>query len=622
LSDQRLFLQGLDSMCGIAGSISKVGIQPSVVDMERMLSKIHHRGPDGSGVFVFNDVGLAHRRLSIIDLTQDAHQPMVFANGQLVITFNGEIYNYLELKADLLQKGHVFKTKSDTEVILAAYAEWGEQCVSRFNGMWAFALFDKKQNILFCSRDRFGVKPFYYTDQTKGFYFGSEIRQLLPFVDRVAANNDLVVDFLLTSMSDHTDDTYFVGIKKLPAGCNLIYQLSDHRHQIRSYYELKRQPTLRTLSLADALEVYRAGLQDAIALRLRSDVPVGTCLSGGLDSSSIATLASPLYKTASGDAFRAITAISEQESNNEAGYAQQVVEHSGLNWLPIKPTYQDFLDTLPQVVRAQEEPFGSTSLTMQYLVMREARCQGIPVLLDGQGGDETLLGYNKYYGSYLLSALRSDGLAGFMKAIRAAGSNNSKMSIPSAMYFMLGGLVAPARYLVYLSRSRYLSNFPTYPNHLTDYARASFDDFDLQKLEMTRTNLPVLLRYEDKNSMAHSIETRLPFLDYRLVEIALSLPNDFKIHNGWSKWLLRKAMDDKMPDTVTWRKSKLGFEAPEKIWMEKHIAEMKEAVCSSDLLRGITVSSRLRNGFESLNARTQWRLYSTALWEKEFGVTS
>jgi asparagine synthase (glutamine-hydrolysing) len=609
-------------MCGIAGYVSRNNAPPTVEDMERMIAQITHRGPDGFGIFVDANLGLAHRRLSIIDLTHDAHQPMTYAEGQLAITYNGEIYNYLELKAELAKKGHCFRSQSDTEVILAAYAEWGSDCVTHFNGMWSFALFDKRRSLLFCSRDRFGVKPFYYLDNKNGFYFGSEIRQLLPFVERVTANKALIVDFLLTSASDHTNDTYFNGVKKLAAGSSLVYKLSHHQYQINTHYEIKRREDLQNLPLEEAMEVYRAGLQDAVSLRLRSDVPVGTCLSGGLDSSSIATLASPMYKAAANMPFQAITAVSEQESNNEAQFAQQVVSHAKLNWLPIKPSYQDFLDTLPQVVRAQEEPFGGPSLTMQYLVMREARRNGIPVLLDGQGGDETLLGYNKYYGSYLLSSLRRDGLRGFTHALRATSHNNSKMSAPSAMYFMLGGLLAPARYLVYLSRSRFLSEWPAFPQHLHDFARASYDDFELQKLEITRTNLPVLLRYEDKNSMAHSIETRLPFLDYRLLEIALSLPSKYKIYEGWSKWLLRKVMDKKMPDSITWRKNKFGFEAPEELWMKQHAKAMKETVLASDLLKSLAKSKVLEAGFESLDPRSRWRLYSIAMWEQEFAVVA
>ena len=609
-------------MCGIAGVVVRAQAAHPLAIVEAMIALIDHRGPDGRGTYVSGSLGLGHRRLSIIDLSEEGRQPMTSASGHLTITFNGEIYNYLELRSELCLLGHRFRSNSDTEVILAAYLEWGESCVSRFNGMWAFAIHDVRAGIVFCSRDRFGVKPFYYHDATSGFYFSSEIRQLLPWCNRVEANTELITDFLLTSLADHTDDTFFRRVAKLPAGHNLIYQLSDHRYEIRSYYELRRDDSLRKLSAVDAIQLYRSRLQDSVRLRLRADVPVGTCLSGGLDSSTVATLAAPIYENASGKPFSAITAVSEQESNNEALYAQKVVEHSQLRWLKVRPEFNDFLDSLPGVVRAQEEPFGSTSLTMQYFVMKEARKYGIPVLLDGQGGDETLLGYPKYYGSYLVAALRNRGVSGFIDALRAAGTNNSKMTLSNALFFLFGGLVAPARYLVYLARHQYLTKRPAYPSHLSDFARASWDDFDLQKLEITRTNLPVLLRYEDKNSMAHSIETRLPFLDYRVVETALSLPGNFKIREGWSKWVLRKAMDERMPNEITWRKNKFGFEAPENIWMQKHLPEMKASVLRSSLILDLAKKAVIEKRFELLNLRTQWRLYSIALWEKEFGVSA
>ena len=609
-------------MCGIAGAILKKYNSSNTSEiLRKMISNISHRGPDGSGTYVNESLGLAHRRLSIIDLSDEGLQPMFYANKQIVITFNGEIYNYIELRDTLRGKGYIFTSQSDTEVILAAYLEWGTNCINHFNGMWAFAIYDKKNNILFCSRDRFGVKPFYYTNNSKGFFFGSEIRQLLPFVDKIHSNTALLTDFLLTSLSDHTDETFFKDIYKLPAAHNIIYRLSTNNYTIERYYELNRNLQLQNLSEEDAIVTYKNILQDAVKLRLRADVPVATCLSGGLDSSSIASLASPLYQSASGFKFSAITAISEQESNNEASYAKQIVDYADLNWLTVKPSYHDFLDTLPAVVKTQEEPFGSTSLSMQYFVMREARRNGIPVLLDGQGGDETLLGYPKYYGSYLATSFRDGGFCSFVNALRSAGKNNSALSFFNSMFYLVGGLIAPARYLIYLSRNNYLKKRPFYPTHLSEFAKSSMDDFELQKLEIARTNLPLLLRYEDKNSMAHSIETRLPFLDYRVVETALSLPGKFKIHNGWSKWILRKAMKGKMPDTIVWRKNKLGFEAPEELWLSNHNAEMKAAILNSPLFHDLADLTMIDKLFIKMNPRLKWRLYSVALWEKEFKVT-
>lgn len=609
-------------MCGIAGLIVKHG---SAIDIQKiiqgMIDSITHRGPDGEGMYCYKNLALGHRRLAIIDISDNGHQPMSYANEQLLITYNGEIYNYIEIRQELEGLGHRFSSHTDTEVILAAYAQWGQQCVQRFNGMWAFAILDKANNTVFCSRDRFGVKPFYYINTPEIFAFGSEIRQLLPLLKNVHADRDLIIDFLLTSVSDHSQNTFFKDIVKLPAGTNFIYDLSTHHLIQKTFYSLSLNTQYSELSEEEAVASYMGLLEDAVRLRLRADVKVGTCLSGGLDSSSIASIAAPLYHATANNAFTGITAISEQESNNEMQFAGQVIDHSHMNWLHVKPLYADFVDSLGQVVSAQEEPFGSPSLTMQYFVMKAARDNGISVLLDGQGGDETLLGYEKYYGSYLATTLRQQGLLAFARALESSRMNNSKLSLINSMKYLVASTASPLRYCYYLYRHAYLSQYPACPVHLDLFSKAVWDTFDLQKLEIESTNLPVLLRYEDKNSMAHSIETRLPFLDYRVVEAALSVPDQFKIKQGWSKWMLRKGMEKRMPESIAWRKNKFGFEAPENLWLKQHYNEMYASVVSSNLIKGIANLDYLKKNYSRFNLRTQWRLYSLALWEKTFGVS-
>lgn len=609
-------------MCGIAGLILKKGLTFDLNETIRtMTNKIQHRGPDGEGLYCFNNVGFGHRRLAIIDRSSLGHQPMSYHNDQLVITYNGEIYNYIELRQTLEEKGYLFHSHTDTEVILAAYAEWGETCVTRFNGMWAFAILDKTRQTVFCSRDRFGVKPFYYINTPELFAFGSEIRQLLPFLKHVEANPNVLTDFILTSIADHAEETFFNNVNKLPASNNLIYTLSNHTFKHQPYYQIKPNPTIATLSAEDAVDHYMHLLEDAIRLRLRADVAVGTCLSGGLDSSTVASIAAPLYQSSSGRAFRGITAVSEQASNNESQYAQQVIEHSGMSWIQVRPSYADFVDSLPHLVLTQEEPFGGPSLTMQYFVMKTAREHGIPVLLDGQGGDETLLGYEKYYGSHLATTYRQHGIRAFIYALRTAGKNNKKLSLPNAMKYLIAGSMSSLRYQYYCHQHRYLLNYPMIPEHLSAFSRSILNTFQLQRLEIESTNLPILLRYEDKNSMAHSIETRLPFIDYRVLEAALSLPAAYKIKDGWTKWILRKGMENRMPQSITWRKNKFGFEAPEALWLTQHANEMQAAVQSSILLRDISKPEALKKNYHALDLRSKWRLYSIALWESSFGVT-
>ena len=613
-------------MCGIAGIFEKTAPRADEAAIRAMTDAVAHRGPDGSGTFLHGRLALGHRRLAIIDLGESGHQPMHYGDGALTghgaltLVFNGEIYNYLELKSELERAGYAFRSRTDSEVILAAYARWGEECVNRFNGMWAFALFDRARNSVFCSRDRFGVKPFYYIDTPGRFAFGSEIRQLLPLLGKRAADRERLLDFVMTGMADHTTGTFFTGVSKLPAGHNLVFSLADSRFAIRPFYRLGVDEAARRLGREQAVEQFRESLSDAVRLRLRSDVPVGTCLSGGVDSSSVATLAAPLYSAQAGRPFCAITAVSEEEATNEARYAEQVARHSAMSWLTVRPTYGDFVETLPAVVRAQEEPFGSTSLTMQYCVMRTARAHGIPVLLDGQGGDETLLGYNKYYAAAILTALRRRGVRAALRSVRDARRNNAGMGLRATAKYLIGSTLAPLRWQYYLRRHDYLRSSPAMPSWIRDYAKAARDEFTVQAMEIGATNLPVLLRYEDKNSMAHAVETRLPFLDYRVLEMALSLPIDYKIHEGWTKWVLRAGMAGRMPDEIVWRRNKLGFESPERLWLAQHRAPMRAAVLASPQLGEICVPRKLEARFDALDARARWRLYSVALWEREFAV--
>lgn len=608
-------------MCGIAGLVSDSFVPNRSDLVQAMLDRVTHRGPDGQGVFADGSVVLGHRRLSIVDLSEAGAQPMAGCNGDLILTYNGEIYNHIELRNELGQLGHQFRSRSDTEVILAAYEQWGEHCVDRFNGMWAFAIWDKRTRRLFCSRDRFGVKPFYYVRSAGSFAFGSEIKQLLPFRPEPKAREDLVLDFILTGASDHTDSTFFDGIERLPAGHNLVLDVNTGSARLVRYYRVERTSDFERLSPDEAVQAYGSLLEDAVRLRLRSDVPVGTCLSGGLDSSAVAALAAPIYRAQSGNPFSAITAVSEQADNSEEGYAGAVANSVGLNWLRVRPDRDSFAASLDAVVRTQEEPFGSTSISMQYAVMQQARASGIPVLLDGQGGDETLLGYPKYLAAYLSAQRRAGGFGAMVSALRSAGKNNAAWSPTRALMYAVGGRQASLRYRYYIWQHRYLRAGLALPEHLRAFSAACSDDFELQRLEIERTNLPVLLRYEDKNSMAHSVETRLPFLDYRLVGMALSLPGNLKIRDGWSKWVLRRAVEQRLPHDIVWRKNKLGFEAPERVWHQHMAAQMRSDVLRSPLISALARPSRLAATYDKLPLRAQWRLFSVARWADTFGVS-
>ncbi len=607
-------------MCGIVGIVHKTGAPVSGEELDRSIDLAAHRGPDGRGAWKSGNLGLGHRRLAIVDLSEGGAQPMHSADGTLTLTYNGEIYNYIELRNELAAKGRQFQTASDSEVILAAYAEWGTECVSRFNGMWAFAIHDANRNQLFLSRDRFGVKPLFFTDQPDLFAFGSEIGQLLPYLKDRQTDLDRARCFLLTGGLDLDDETFFKGIHKLPAGSNAIYHMRENRLSVRRYYSLKPRSDVSSLGQVEAQSLFATALEDAVRLRLRSDVLVGTCLSGGLDSSSIATIASALSANTSAQPFNAITAISEEASTDETPFAAEVVRNSRLNWVRIQPSYQDFAESLPSIVRSQQEPFGGPSLTMQYFVMKAARENGIKVLLDGQGGDETLLGYEKYYYTYLSQQWRDAGLAGVLEGLASIRVANGRLGAKGLAKYVLGARLATMRASAHRRGMPHLTGFSGTPSHIADFARASSDPFALQKLEIETTNLPVLLRYEDRNSMLHGVEARLPFLDYRLVELSLSLPVQFKIRQGWTKWMLRKTMDGRMPDYVVWRRNKYSFNAPDDIWLSQHASEMKAVISQSDLVAAVTRRDALVKDFEGLSRRSQWRLYSLALWQKAFGV--
>ena len=609
-------------MCGIAGYIALRG-QP--VDRDRlaaMCTAVSHRGPDGAGLTVTGSVGLAHRRLSVFDLSTDGAQPMLDPQSGRYITFNGAIYNYLELRAELISRGRLFHTGTDTEVILAAYDAWGTDCVTRFNGMWAFAIHDPTAGIVFCSRDRFGIKPFYYVETTDCFAFGSEIRQLLPLLPAVRVCREVLIDFIFSDRCEHREETFFDSVHKLPAGCNLVYRLDQDRHLRQRYYRLERRTDLEMISLDDAVALYKNGLRDAVRLRLRSDVPVGTCLSGGLDSSSVASLAASLYQPPHGKPFAAITAVSEDPANDESAYARSVADNASLRWLTTKPDYAAFEESIGAVVEAQEEPFAGPSICMQYFVMRAARESGLKVLLDGQGGDETLLGYERYFAAHYLSMRRRQGWRAMIGSMRSSARHNARMSPRNIAGYLAYFWSPRVRYWLYRHRHRYLSQPPGLPDHLLRYAQASRDEFELQRLEIETTNLPALLRYEDKNAMWHGIETRLPFLDYRLVETALALPGEYKVREGWTKYVLRRGMSGVLPDDIAWRRDKRGFEAPESIWLPRHAATMEYAVRNSNILASVCDMARLQTVYSSLDTGTRWRLYSIALWEKCFRVSA
>ena len=610
-------------MCGIAGLISRTDSPVDRESLAAMVRAVAHRGPDGEGTLHEQTVGLGSRRLAIIDLSESGAMPMRCGASGRVIVQNGEIYNYIELRAELEKSGYAFRTATDTEVILAAYDCWGEACVQRFNGMWAFALYDPAQELVFCSRDRFGVKPFYFVDEPRFFAFGSEIRQLLPLLKERQARRTVLLDALVFSATDVRAETFFTGVSRLPAGHNLRYSLRTGKFEVRRYYRVRRSDDLKDVSAGEASDALRDLLTDAVRLRLRSDVPVGTCLSGGLDSSSVASIAASLIREEGGThRFSAITAVSEDESNDESVFAKAVVDAADLEWHPIRPSFDVFISVLPDVVRAQEEPFTTSSMCMQFLVMQEAKRQGLTVLLDGQGGDETLLGYERYSVPLVKEVYDRSGVPAAIQVMRSLSQNNAKLGLRQQLMFLGYFSSSRLRWLNYRRRMGSLRSFPSLPYYTALSGPPAADVFEAQQREIERDVIPALLRYEDKNSMWHSIETRLPFLDYRVVEFGLNLPGRIKLKDGWMKYPLRRAMSTLLPDAVAWRRRKVGFEAPDSRWLPRLRETMLECVRASELLRELFGMRDQALRVEHLPLPKLWQLYVAALWAQEFSVAS
>ena len=596
-------------MCGIGGIINKNNKSVEELLIHQMTDIIAHRGPDSSGSYLYKNIAFGHRRLSILDLSSSGHQPMKYLDD-LVITYNGEIYNFIEIREELIQKGYIFDSNSDTEVILKAYHCWGKTCVNYFNGMWSFSILDIKQKIVFCSRDRFGVKPFYYIENNDLFSFGSEISQLLPFLPNRILNKKVALDYLISGIEECSNETFFKDIYLLKGGHNLVFDLQTNSYEIERYYNLKLSAQKNT-----SVDDYIQELKRSITLRLRSDVKVGTCLSGGIDSSTISSFASKLYQN-SNEKFMAIHAKSSEYKTDESEFAKIVSKIANINLNFVEPSYSDFKSNILSIIKIQQEPFGSLSIIMQYFVFKKAKELGCIVMLDGQGGDETLLGYERYYPAIVKS---KKGIAKLKALLQS--SKNSRLSLIDTIKYQYYF----SNYKLRLKRLKYKNSFykseiiNEYESEELRIISESYNDISiLQKNEIVSSQLPHLLKYEDRNSMANSIESRLPFLDYKLVELSLNTNNSLKIKDGWTKFILRKAAETILPKEIVWRKAKLGFNAPEKTWTKEFENEMIKEIQQSEILNNFIDFKKLY--FKNLDLRTKWRLYNFSAWEKEFKV--
>ncbi len=573
-------------MCGIAGIISSHASAVLTARLKLMTQAIAHRGPDGEAHWVNADgrARLGHRRLSIIDLSDAAAQPMHYRE-RYTIVHNGEIYNYIELRELLQQSGYSFSTQSDTEVLLAAYDCWKEACLRRLDGMFAFAIWDGQEHILFAARDRFGEKPFYFCEPAAGgerqFLFASEMKALWAAgMDRQPDNTALLNFIALgyTGPVHQPSHTFYKAIYQLPPAHYLRLQLHPAGRQGGYEWTMKRYWVINkngrvSDTAATAKEKFRELFTTSVRRRLRSDVPIGTSLSGGLDSSSIVAVMSRLIPPGAAPGLNTFSAVFPGFAKDESPYIKAVTDAFRPQHFRVEPTAEGFAAELEKLLYQHESPISSASIYAQYKVFELAKQQGVTVLLDGQGADETLAGYTKYIHWYLQGLLaRQDYLlAGREKSLL----RQNGLSFDWSWKNYLASL-APQQAAKALQR-RELEKIQRTPFINPDFIAAHTDAASIYKPSINGLNdilyynsfengLEELLRYADRNSMAHGREVRLPFLSHELVEYLFALPASFKIHDGWTKWLLRTTMEHELPPLITWRKDKTGFEPPQRAW--------------------------------------------------------
>ena len=610
-------------MCGIAGIISNNSSLITTDRVKKMTDALAHRGPDAEGTWMNSTTALGNRRLSIIDLSSAGNQPMHCLDRYTII-HNGEIYNYIELKEELQKKGYSFFTKTDTEVIVAAYDCWKEECVDHFDGMFAFAVWDEKEKELFAARDRFGEKPFFYFLDNEQFVFASEMKALWAAGIERKVNLKLLFNYLTIGYVDNPnipEETFFENISKLPAASYLKLSTVNFQLSISNYWDIEVENENKKISDAETIEQFSALLHRSVKRRLRSDVPIGSSLSGGLDSSSIIAILHSL--TAKDAQLRAFSSVFPGFEKDESAFAKIVADQFHLQHFTSTPDAALLHSDLETLFYYQEEPFSSSSIYAQYKVYELAKQHGIKVLLDGQGADETLAGYHKYYKWYWQELFRK-------RKLISTGELNAAKELGITENFGWKNRVAalfPEFATIFLER-QYLLNALRHEDLTKDFTQLQSKEayyitpeiFTLNGVLYFNTcmhGLEELLRYADRNSMAHGREVRLPFLDHELVEFIFSLPANFKIRKGWTKWLLRETMKDKLSNEIVWRKDKIGFEPPQEQWVRNDkiqdlITDAKKILVDEKILKPDVINKKIEARPAHEAANYDWRYLTSS----------
>jgi asparagine synthase (glutamine-hydrolysing) len=617
-------------MCGILGWVSHE-TESNGQRFEQALDLLAHRGPDDSGTYVGEGVLLGHRRLSIIDLTEAGHQPMRHQESDSVIVFNGEIFNYLELRKDLESKGYRFKTDSDTEVLLIAYIHWGKDALNKLNGMWAFAIWQPAKRKLFVARDRFGIKPFYFTLNNGNFAFASEPKALLALFPGLRSPDHLALfNFLAEGGAFIDGNSFYEGIKTIPPGTFAEFSSSTNEIKFKRYWDYPDIEPSHNVSDAEAIDDFSSLFQDSVRLRTRSDVPVGVTISGGLDSTAVLA---EVMREDKNSKF-CYTSVYSESDKGEEEWAKIAATPYGVSPIEVMAPKTDWLDILNKISWHMDAPGYSPAVYPLWHIMKRARKDGVFVLLEGQGADEALGGYSQYAVLSLISMLKTIRKANDLNATfktwrRISSTFSSRASLLWLIREAFPSLVSLNRRMsgAYMALSNDFKNsietnedsYHSKKNAKPDYSLVTSRLFE----DHSRNVLPSLLHYGDAISMAHGVESRLPFMDFRIVEWLFKNGDNFKIREGITKWVLRQHLEKVGQARIAMRKDKQGYPTPIISWL----AEGKNTSLVSELL--LSDNSKLlefcdKRGIQKLFSRYQmgnkaagnhlYRLISTEIW--------
>ncbi len=586
-------------MCGILAYFNRNGISEKELKQSlNALQKIKHRGPDGEGVVLINsktgafhnlitvetpdakqenkislnealnldyDLILGHRRLSIIDVSTNGHQPMPHASGNWII-FNGEIYNYIELKKELIQKGFVFKSDSDTEVIHAAYLNWGVDCLKKFNGMFSIILYDSKTKNLFIANDRFAVKPLYHYEDTNRVLLISELKQAKEFDFSFNLNKEAISVYLNNQYIDYDNTTFFKEINRhTPAHYTNVPLTEPIDYKEKCYYEVLGKSNSQ-INFEDAKAQFKDLLKSAVNLRMRSDVPVGFASSGGLDSSAILYVTHEILKKNNRtDNINTFSAVFPGDTNDESAFIKIVEEDLKVKSHYVNPMETFDIKDFEKHIYHQDEPVLSTSFYAGWAVSRLVREKNVTVLLVGQGADEILAGYHHHFYRYGRQLILSGKIIAYLSELKKYAAIKS-LKVNDLHRIIMNDVKLSLKFKTGLAKKS---------GHLADKWNRADKLTELLKIDLTETMMPFYLRADDRNAMAFHVEARHPFLDYRLVDFCMSLPDNMKIKNGWQKYLLRETMHE-MPETIRYRKDKKGYTTPQDKWLVQYKQQFED----------------------------------------------